>query len=73
MMISQVLTLSMMCYRTAPQPAALELCKQFFIMYGRETGMVDPLRELLSELVNISLANIRNTAVISGLSPLHLY
>jgi len=61
----QVLTLSVLCYRASPQPAALELCKQFFIMYGRETGMVDPLRELLSELVNISLANIRNTAVIS--------
>jgi len=42
-----------------------EICKQFFIMYGRETGMVDPLRELLSELVNISLANIRNSAIIS--------
>ena len=66
----QVLPLSVLCYRASPQPAALELCKQFFIMYGRETGMVDPLRELLSELVNISLANIRNTAVISGLSPL---
>ena len=62
----QVLTLSVLCYRASPQPAALELCKQFFIMYGRETGMVDPLRELLSELVNISLANIRNTATISG-------
>ena len=63
----QVLTLSLLCYRASPQPAALELCKQFFIMYGRETGMVDPLRELLSELVNISLANIRNSAIISGL------
>jgi len=61
----QVLTLSLLCYRASPQPAALELCKQFFIMYGRETGMVDPLRELLSELVNISLANIRNSAIIS--------
>ena len=34
----QVLTLSVVCYRASPQPAALELCKQFFIMYGRETG-----------------------------------
>jgi len=61
----QVLTLSVLCYRASPQPAALELCKQFFIMYGRETGMIEPLRELLSELVNISLANIRISAVIS--------
>ena len=62
-----MLTLSVVCYRASPQPAALELCKQFFIMYGRETGMIEPLRELLSELVNISLANIRNSAIISGL------
>ena len=34
--IVQVLTLSVNCYRAAPQAAALELCKQFFIMYGRE-------------------------------------
>ena len=33
-----MLTLSVVCYRASPQPAALELCKQFFIMYGRETG-----------------------------------
>ena len=37
-MTLQVLTLSVVCYRASPQPAALELCKQFFIMYGRETG-----------------------------------
>ena len=29
----QVLNLSVLCYRASPQPAALELCKQFFIMY----------------------------------------
>ena len=40
----QVLTLALACYRTAPQPAALALAKQFFIMYGREEGMVEPLR-----------------------------
>ena len=28
----QVLTLALACYRAAPQPAALDLSKQFFIM-----------------------------------------
>jgi len=60
-----VLTLSVVCYRAAPQPAALDLCKQFFIMYGREQAMVDPLRGLLSELVNITMLAIRNAATIS--------
>ena len=64
-MISQVLTLSMMCYRTAPQPAALELCKQFFIMYGREQAMVDPLRGLLAELVTITLTSLRSGPSLS--------
>ena len=60
-----MLTLSVMCYRAAPQPAALDLCKQFFIMYGREAEMVDPLRGLLSELVSITMVTIRNSATIS--------
>ena len=64
-MISQVLTLSMMCYRTAPQPAALELCKQFFIMYGREQAMVEPLRGLLAELVTITLTSLRSGPSLS--------
>ena len=54
-----------MCYRAAPQPAALDLCKQFFIMYGREAEMVDPLRGLLSELVSVTMMSIRNAVTIS--------
>ena len=61
----QVLTLSVSCYRAAPQAAALELCKQFFIMYGREQGMVDPLRGLLAELVTITLASLRSAPSLS--------
>jgi len=61
----EVLTLSVVCYRASPQPAALELCKQFFIMYGRETGMVDPLRGLLAELVTITLVSVRSSGTLS--------
>lgn len=58
----EVLTLALACYRTAPQPAALDLAKQFFIMYGREEGMVEPLRSLLAELTSITLATIQASA-----------
>ena len=47
----EVLTLAL----AAPQPAALELSKQFFIMYGREEGMVAPLRSLLTCLTTSHL------------------
>lgn len=60
----EVLTLAMACYRATPQPAALDLSKQFFIMYGREAEMVDPLRSLLAEVSSISLATIQ-TATLS--------
>ena len=53
---SPVLTLALTSYRAAPQPAALDLAKQFFIMYGREGGMVEPLRSLLAELANTTMA-----------------
>jgi hypothetical protein len=45
----------MTCYRSFPQPAALDLVKQFFIMYGRETDMAAPLKSLMAEVCNISL------------------
>ena len=61
----QVLTLSLVCYRSAPQAAALELCKQFFIMYGREQSMVEPLRQLLGELVTIAMNTIRSSPTLS--------
>ena len=60
----EALILAIACYRATPQPAALELSKQFFIMYGREAEMVDPLRALLAELCSISLATIQ-TATLS--------
>ena len=51
----------------APQPAALELSKQFFIMYGREEGMVAPLRSLLTCLttshLQVGTVNITGTEV----------
>ncbi len=50
-----VVSLTMSCYRSAPQPAALDLVKQFFIMYGREADMVAPLKSLMAEICNISL------------------
>merc|ERR1712106_10574 len=58
-----VLTLAMACYRATPQPAALELSKQFFIMYGREAEMVDPLRSLLAQLCSVSLATIQTASL----------
>ena len=61
----EVLTLALACYRAAPQPAALDLSKQFFIMYGREEGMVEPLRSLLTELSNTSLTTIQAAATLS--------
>lgn len=61
----EVLTLALACYRTAPQPAALDLSKQFFIMYGREEGMVEPLQSLLAELATISLSTIRAAPTLS--------
>ena len=61
----EVLTLALACYRAAPQPAALDLSKQFFIMYGREEGMVEPLRSLLTELSNTSLTTIQSAATLS--------
>ena len=51
-----MLTLALISYRAAPQPAAFNLAKQFFIMYGREGGMVEPLRSLLAELANTTMA-----------------
>ena len=60
----EALILAIACYRATPQPAALELSKQFFIMYGREAEMVDPLRALLAELCSISLATIQK-AILS--------
>merc|ERR1719509_536044 len=49
----EVLTLALASYRAAPQPAALDLSKQFFIMYGREEGMVAPLRSLLTDQADL--------------------
>ena len=51
----EVLPLALASYRAAPQPAALELSKQFFIMYGREEGMMAPLRSLLTCLTTCHL------------------
>ena len=63
----EVLTLALASYRAAPQPAALELSKQFFIMYGREEGMVAPLRSLLTCLttshLQVGTVNITGTEV----------
>ena len=56
------------------QAAALELCKQFFIMYGREQAMVDPLRGLLAELVTITLASLRSAPSLTAAAcAQHLY
>jgi hypothetical protein len=61
----EVLTLALACHRTAPQSAALDLAKQFFIMYGREEGMAEPLRSLLAELSTISLATVQAAPTLS--------
>ena len=61
----EVLTLALASYRAAPQPAALDLSKQFFIMYGREEGMVAPLRSLLTELATTSLNTIQAAPSLS--------
>ena len=60
-----VVTLTMACYRATPQPAALDLVKQFFIMYGREAEMQGPLKSLMCEICNISLQKIQAGATMS--------
>jgi len=60
-----VVTLTMTCYRTTPQPSALDLVKQFFVMYGRETEMEAALKSLMSEICTISLRTIQSGTTMS--------
>ena len=60
-----VVNLTMACYRAMPQPAALDLVKQFFVMYGREAEMQAPLKALMCEICNISLQTIQSGATMS--------
>jgi len=67
----QVLNLSLCSYRCLPQPAALDLVKQFFIMYGAGPAeMVTPLQQLLTEMCSISMSTVQKGASLSDNSDL---
>lgn len=61
----EVVTLTMTCYRATPQSSALDLVKQFFVLYGREAAMESALKSLLSEISNISIRTIQSGATMS--------
>ena len=60
-----VVNLTMACYRVSPQPSALDLVKQFFILYGRDADMEAPLKGLLSELCALTIRTIQSGATMS--------
>ena len=61
----EVVTLTMTCYRATPQSSALDLVKQFFVLYGRETAMQAALKSLLSEITNLTIRTIQSGATMS--------
>jgi len=60
-----VVNLTMACYRVSPQPSALDLVKQFFILYGREASMEKPLKGLLCEVNSLTIRTIQSGATLS--------
>lgn len=60
-----VVNLTMACYRVSPQPSALDLVKQFFIMYGRDADMQQPLKGLLNELCALTIRTIQSGVTMS--------
>lgn len=60
-----VLTMTVSCYRASPHTAALDLVKQFFILYGKEADLAPALKSLLVEISNLSLSTVQSGGSLS--------
>jgi len=60
-----VLNMTVACYRASPHTAALDLVKQFFILYGKEADLSPALKSLLVEISNLSLSTVQSGGSLS--------